>query len=139
MCNGQECVDHSIDKEFDAVEMTLVDQTSMHLANHHYLNRARYGDLRHANQALIVDFPACQHLNLSLCPQLVTKSKISRIALSCKREIQLPASTPEHVPTYLHSIFPLREMCRLLLLLLRHDRCLMLAQPPPDRSGLLWA
>lgn len=104
MCNGQECVDHSIDKEFDAVEMTLVDQTSMHLANHHYLNRARYGDLRHANQALIVDFPACQHLNLSL-----------------------------------HSIFPLREMCRLLLLLLRHDRCLMLAQPPPDRSGLLWA
>ena len=30
-------------------------------------------------------------------------------------------------------------MCRLLLLLLRHDRRLMLAQPPPDRSGLLWA
>ena len=30
-------------------------------------------------------------------------------------------------------------MRRLLLLLLRHDRRLMLAQPPSDRTGLLGA
>ena len=41
--------------------------------------------------------------------------------------------------TYLDSILPLREMRRLLFLLFRHDRALVLTQPPPDRAGLLGA
>ena len=48
--------------------------------------------------------------------------------LYCEREI----------PAYLHSVLPLREMCRLLLLLLRHEGRLVLVQPPPDRPSLLW-
>ena len=41
------------------------------------------------------------------------------------------------ISTYLDSILPLREMRRLLLLLLRHDRRLMPTQSPPDGPSLL--
>lgn len=40
---------------------------------------------------------------------------------------------------YLHSILPLRKMHLPLLLLFRDNRLLMLRQPPPHRSRLLWA
>ena len=88
---------------------------------------------------------ACCRFSSSLAPKLQPVSIISH--QTKKKQINSSAvvnsgcqiSQPEDIPTYLHCILPLREMCRLLLLLLRHDRRLMLAQPPPDSPSLLGA
>ncbi len=125
---------------FNAVDKTLIDHSSMHLAKNHYPSKIRREHLPHPNPALIVIFPARQHLNLSL------RAKISQPTpsnLQQRNPASMPsehhASPPGYIPTYLDRILPLREMRRLLLLLLRHERRLMPAQPSPDRPRLLRA
>ena len=119
-------------------EASFVDENPVHMANNRLI--ATVAVLIYPMQSSAhCKFPARRHLSLSLHPQLAL-SNPRNYTVSTLADVK--ASSPSifrqsKISTYLDSILPLREMRRLLLLLLRHDRRLMPTQSPPDSPSLL--